>query len=97
MANNSNNKKYSGNDLARICAFVALMLSAILWVILAIPGIDGNVKGTLSFVKDIALLIAIAIPAYKFAKSLGKTWVIVYWVVMVVAIVFLVLGGFSIL
>jgi hypothetical protein len=80
--------KYSRNDIIKFFAFCALLFSAIVWLLNAF-----NIKlGILMFAKDVILLIAISLPAYSFAKSLGKTWVVLFWIITVVFAVALVLG-----
>lgn len=85
--------KYSRNDLTKLFAFCALILAAVIWLLAAV-GVRITV---LTFIKDIALLLAITLPAYSFAKSLGKTWVIVFWVIFIIFSVALVFGSFPIL
>lgn len=85
--------KYSKNDLTKLLAFCALILSAVIWILLAI-----NIKPNyLIFIKDAILLLAISIPAYAFAKSLGKTWKIIFWIIFIVFVVALIFGSFPIL
>ena len=83
--------KYSKNDLTKLLAFCVMILAAIILLLNAI----GIKLGILMFVKDAAILAAISLPAYAFAKSLGKTWVIIFWVIFVVFAVGLVWGGYN--
>lgn len=85
--------KYSKNDIIKLMAFCALMLSAVIWLLTAI-GIRSYI---LVFIKDAVLLTAIALPAYSFAKSLSKTFVIIFWIVLLICIIALVFGSFSII
>ncbi|NLK17637.1 MAG: hypothetical protein GX304_03820 [Clostridiales bacterium] len=87
---------YSRNDLTKIFAFCALILSAIIWVLVAPGIITGTFLDVLIFIKDVALLIAIAIPALSFAKSMSNTWVIVIWVIIIASAVSLIIGNFII-
>ncbi|MDD4003385.1 MAG: hypothetical protein PHE12_04235, partial [Clostridia bacterium] len=59
--------------------------------------IIGGDAGILHFIKDAALLIAIAIPAHDFAKRLGKAWEIIYFVILILLAVSLLLGSFKII
>jgi hypothetical protein len=81
--------KYSRNDVIKFFAFCALLFSAIIWLLNAL-----NIRiGILMFVKDVIMLIAISLPAYSFSKSLGKKWVVLFWVITVVFAVALVFGS----
>ncbi|MDR1906542.1 MAG: hypothetical protein LBQ27_06510 [Clostridiales bacterium] len=88
------NKKstITANDIIKWSAYVALILSAILFLI-------GNLAnlGILGLLKDLALFAAVALAAYKFAKSKGKIWYISFWIALVIALVGLILGGINIL
>lgn len=82
-------------SFVKMCAFIALFLSALLFVFggLFSGSIIGNV---LNLIAKIALLLGIAFPAYEYAKGLHKAWRIIYWVCLVVYIAGCVLGMFSI-
>ncbi len=87
------------NDLVRICCYVALILAALLiFVNNLLPLIGVNVTGSLfsilTIIKDIALLIGISFGAYAFARSQGKTWVIIFWVAFALYVVSSILGLF---
>ena len=85
--------RYSKNDLTKLLAFCALLFSAVIWLIRAI-GIESNI---LMFIKDAIVLSAISLPAYAFAKSLSKTWVIIFWIIFILFVIALVFGSFSII
>jgi len=87
---------YSRNDLTKIFAFCALILSAVIWVLVALGVITGTFLDVLVFIKDAALLIAIAIPSLAFARSMSNTWVIICWVIIIAAAVSLIVGNFVI-
>lgn len=87
---------YSRNDMTKIFAFCALILSAIIWVLVALGVITGTFLSVLVFIKDVALLIAISIPALAFAKSMSKTWALITWIIIIAAAVSLIFGNFVI-
>lgn len=76
------------HDLIRLCAFVGILISAVLFVVGAILNACGlgNATGVFNFVAQLALLVAVAFPAWDFIKSKGKVWRIVYWVALVIYI-----------
>lgn len=82
---------------SRILAFVALLLSIVIFITLAIFQWVDNKSwlgiGWLSLVKDLALIGAILIPAWYFVKPKAKAWHIIYWICVVIIIVFAVLGN----
>lgn len=80
--------KKSKLDLTKLFAFCAMILAAIIWILL----IFRVEAGILHFIKDAALLVAIAIPAHDFAKKLGKAWEIIYFIILILLIVSLILG-----
>lgn len=83
-------KRYTKNDLTKILAFAALLLAAVIWALSAF-GVKNYI---LAFIKDAALLAAISLPAHSFAKSIGRIWVIIFWVIFSVFAISLVLGSF---
>ncbi len=85
-------------SLVKLCAFIALFLSAVIFVFGGL--FAGSKAGTiLDLIAKIALLIGIAFPAYDYARSLNKTWKIIYWIALVIYILgctFGVLKGFGV-
>lgn len=86
-------KKYSRNDLTKILAFAALFVAGLIWLLSAILGRDNAVVPLLIIIKDVSLLAAIAIPAYSFVNPMGKTWRVIYYILLAVAIVSLIFGS----
>ncbi len=86
-------------SFVKLCAFIALFLSAVIFVIGGL--LAGSKAGTiLDLVAKVALLIGIAFPAYEYARGLKKGWRIVYWVALVIyalGCTFGVLKGFQII
>ena len=101
-------RRYSTVTWAEICAFWGMVIAgftkffggvfraSVEWFIK-----DGsNAKNilmklhtTLSFLGDIALLIAIALPAYQFVKYKTKGWKIFYWIAFAIFVVAVVFGN----
>ena len=85
------------NDWVKIFAFVTLILSAFLILVnnilpLIKISVGGSFFNILTLIKDLALLLGIALAAYAYAKPKGKSWLIVYWV----AVIIYVIGAFLI-
>ena len=87
------------NDFIKICCYVALILAALLiFINNFLPLIGIEVKGpffaVLGLIKDIALLLGIVFGAFAFARSQGKTWVIIFWIALVLYVASVIMGLF---
>ncbi|PWM74222.1 MAG: hypothetical protein DBX59_04020 [Bacillota bacterium] len=86
-------------SFVKLCAFIALFLSAIIFVIGGL--LAGSKAGTiLDLIAKVALLIGIAFPAYDYVRGLNKVWKIIYWVALIIyalGCTFGVLSGFQII
>lgn len=86
-------------DLAKFCAFWAVVISAILFLLQMIFNLVGEGLGTVGHVMGIIaavmLGIAIVFPAYSYACSKGKTWRIICIIIFVVYFILAILGGAS--
>ncbi|MDR3186264.1 MAG: hypothetical protein LBU04_05605 [Christensenellaceae bacterium] len=80
------------SSIVSICSFVALILAGIIWVIVWIPAL-GGVAAVLNFLKDILLLVAVALAAHNYAKKLGTAWYVIYWIIVVIAIIGILFGS----
>ncbi len=81
------------HDLVRLCAFVALVVAALFFLVGGILTKYAPLVGTiLNFIASLALLVAIAFPAWEFVRGKRKAWRIVYFVALVVYIAGAVLG-----
>ena len=92
-------QRTSSIDLVHVCCYIALVLAALLLAITKIFGffnvnVGGTVMSVLSLIQEIAMLVGIAFGAYAFARSKGKTWVIIYWVALIIYIAAAILGLF---
>lgn len=94
-------------DIEKFCAFWAMVIAAIMYVfsgiinlvIGAVNSITPDVASILrtictivTFLGNIALIIAIAIPAYHYAAPRGQQYRIVYWIFLVIFALGSVLG-----
>lgn len=92
---NSNSNKSTKSDLMKIAsclAFIAMVLAIVILLVNAIIG-SGQVANVLALIKDLALLAALAIPAFYFTKGKPKWVKIVYWIVLVCFIVGAIFGN----
>lgn len=104
-------KKSSGTrtyDVVNLCACIALFITAFLymtsWVFqllikyCSLTGL-GSFMHLLQMIASIALLVAIALPAYRHVRSTAnrRVWTICYWIALVVYICVVFLGfGFNV-
>ncbi len=99
MANRQRTEGQAKRDFIKLCCYVTLILAAVLiFVNNLLPLIKINVSGTffdvLELIKDIALLLGIVFGAWSFARAHGKTWVIIFWVAVVLYIASAIMGLF---
>lgn len=91
-------RRYSTHTWTEICAFWAMVISGFAYLFGGIVNFINRTIQTLSpstanvlnyiyntatFVGNIALIIAIAIPAWQFVKYKGVGWKVVYWIALV--------------
>jgi len=88
------------NDFVKLCAFVGIFLSAILFVVGAILNAVGlsSITSIFNLIAQLALLVAVAFPAYRFVRGTHhrKAWTIVYWVCLVLYVFGVVFGVIAI-
>ena len=92
-------------DITKLCACWGIVFSAIAMFIsfivalLNLCGVTiswaGTLQGVCSMVSMIALLVAVAFPAYDYCRGRGKNWKIVYWVALVLYICGIIGIGFN--
>jgi hypothetical protein len=51
----------------------------------------------LTFIKEVALLVAIALPAYEFIRRYGQAFKIIYFVILILMIAALLQGTFGLI
>lgn len=57
-----------------------------------VGGIFSTILFIVEFLGNIAMIIAIALPAYKYARGKGKNGIILYWIFLVIFALGVVLG-----
>ena len=89
--------KSSNNSLLEVFAFVAIVVSAIAWLLV---GLDrhtslsmGNFVGALQLIATVLTFIVVAVVAYGFTKGKSTTVKVVYWVIVIVFIICAVFGN----
>lgn len=98
----------SNRSLVNTCAFWAMTIAAFMYIFSGIINLLVNCVDSIgasksagalrtlvtigNFIGNIALIIAIALPAYYFVKGKNKNWRIVYWIALVVFAFGIVLG-----
>ncbi len=93
------------NDLAKTCAFWGIVLAGVamfigfvisLLALLEITiGWAGTLRGICSIVSMVALLVAVAVPAYGYVRGRGKVWKAIYWVALVLYVCGIIGIGFT--
>ena len=85
------------NDFVRACAFWGILIAATVFVVGGILSlIDPNGLGTiiniLDLVAKVALLVAVAIPAFDWVKYKKVGWKVTYWIALAVYVFGVVFG-----
>ena len=83
------------NDFVRACAFWGILIAATVFVtggILRWVGIGEGIISILDLVAKLALLVAVAIPAYDWVKYKKTGWKVVFWIVLAVYVFGVVFG-----
>lgn len=81
-------------DIEKFCAFWAMAIAAILYIFSGIialvvryadvAGIFSTILSVVTLLGNIAMIVAIALPAYKYAVTKGKNGKILYWIFLVI-------------
>lgn len=80
----------SSKNLLGLLAFVAIIVKAISYYL----GLfELNFLGTLTLVADIILTGTALLVAWSYAKTCGKSWRILYFVILILVLAGYVLGG----
>ena len=91
MAKRQRTEAQARRSFVKLCAFVGLILAAFLFVFGGL--FQGSAAGSvLELVGKLALLVAIAFPAYEYSRGCGKVWRIIFWIALVIYIAGCVLG-----
>lgn len=85
-------------DIVKFCAYVAMVIAAVAAMLVFVFGIldkcgvhvdwAGRVTGICSMISQIALIVAVIIPAYHYMRPKGAVVRAFFWV----SVIFLVLG-----
>ena len=92
-------KSSSKNGLLEVFAYVAIVISAIAWLLIglnnAIDQINfgGRLIGALQLVATILTFIVVAVVAFGFAKGRGTAVKVIYWVIVIVFLVCVIFGN----
>lgn len=98
MAKKQRTEGQAKRDFIKLCAFIALLISAFLFVFGSL--FSGKVNSILNLIAKLALLVAIAFPAYAFSRGCNKVWRIIFWIALIIYIAGCVLGllnGFEVI
>ena len=90
-------KTYSANRIMRICAYIALLISAGIFLFGGLVSWLGwsalsKVVSILDIIGKILLIIGVAIPAHDFTLGKHRVWKVLYWVALIVYILGCVVG-----
>ncbi len=99
MAKKKSTEAKQRTDLTKFCAFWSVAISAVMYICSGIIALvqkalnmlDGatgdaltRVCGILVFLGNIALVIAIGLPAHGYVRGKSKGWKVFYWIAMIV-------------
>lgn len=92
-------RRYSSSDVTETCAFWAMVISGFAYlfggifnfICRVIKSLNGthtesvlrSIYHIATFVGNIALIIAIAIPAWRFVKYKATAWKVIFWIAFV--------------
>ena len=106
MAKKSNTKNTATSNVSilKFCAFWGMAVAAVLYLVSGLIAFiakwTGEIGATLqkicgiiSLLGSIAIVIAIALPAYSYVRGKGKTWKITYWILLAVFVLGVVFGA----
>lgn len=90
--------KSSKNDLLEIFAYVAIVVSAIAWLLVGLDrALDkvsfGNFVNALQLIAVVLTFIVVAVVAYGFTKGKSTTVKVIYWVIVIVFLVCAIFGN----
>lgn len=88
-------------DLVDLSAYIAIVFAAVIFLITAIMnalkgnnGIIANVIGYMTLIKDIAVIIALGLGGYNFARTRGMVVKVFFYIAIIVYIVAMLCGVF---
>lgn len=108
MARKRTKSTVTNRDIVTFCAFWAMTIAAIMYIFSGVINFIINafeaVKASKSavvlskivsigmFLGNIALIVAVALPAWRYVKGRSRSWKAVYWIALVVFALGVVLG-----
>ena len=85
------------NESAAFCAFWALLIAGILFLVKLILNVVeaklGKFEDIINMIVAIMLGLAIALTAYKYVRGKSKGWKIAYWVMIILYFVMAICGN----
>lgn len=99
MAKRSTRVAREKTDLTKFCAFWGMAIASIMYICSGVINFSIKLIGKISpetesvlnqtvgifqLLGNIAIIIAIALPAYGFVRGRGKGWKIFYWIALVI-------------
>lgn len=94
----------TNGDIVRLCAFWGMAVAAVLYLVSGLINLIAKytgglgetlqrVVGIFSLLGNIAIIVAIALPAYSYVVGKGHTWRVVYWILLSVFVLGVVFGA----
>lgn len=91
MAKKQRTEGQARRSFVKLCAFIGLLLAAFLFVFGGL--FSGSTFGSImEIIGKLALLIAVAFPAYEYSRGCRKVWRIIFWIALIIYIAGCVLG-----
>ena len=91
-------RQYSSYTVTEVCAFWAIVISGFAYLLGGLIrfitslmkdiaprtiALMNNIISIMVFLGNLALIVAVAIPAWQFVKYRKKAWKVVYWIALV--------------
>lgn len=108
MAKKRTRQVSSGNtDVVKFCSFWGMSIAALLYIFSGLlrfiislisnlsektAGTMGQIVNICQFLGNIAIIVAIALPAWRYVSNKSKSWKVFYWIMLVVFAFGVVLG-----
>ena len=94
MAKRQRTEGQARRSFVKLCAFFGLIIAAFLFVFGGL--FSGSTAGSiLEIIGKLALLVAVAFPAYEYSCGMKKVWRIIFWIALAIYILGCVLGLLS--
>ena len=91
----------TNGSIIKTCAFWGMAVAAVLYLVSGIIALIDKFAGTslsqivgiFSLLGNIAIIVAIALPAYTYVSGRNKNWRIMYWILLAVFVLGVVFGA----